>query len=213
MIIWPTKTHSILLMMQATLQVVKPINILEIGSGKSTRYFAEYAREYKVNFRSIEENPEWVARTNSELEISQLSTNHVMHVPIVGDWFDPEAMSDMLKDIQSWDLLFVDAPAGSGLGKRSSTRAIEWLARLIQDRTTLIIDDVHRRHNYEQLNQLPVKFRSNSFIFFTYDVGNLHPNVIAIVSKKHRHLKKSFRSLNLTFTQGLRNGEALVHEA
>ena len=212
MIIWPTKTHSIFLMIQATLQIVKPLNILEIGSGKSSRYFAEYAKEKEVHFRSVEENPEWVARVNLDLEMSQLSTSHIIPVPIVDDWFEISSMNEILEESSSWDFLMVDAPSGSGLGKRSSKEASRWLLKMVTSASTLVIDDVHRRHNFEHLKQLPAGFKEKDFLFFTYHVGNHRPNSIVVVSNRSKELKKVFKALNLEFISGLRCGEELVHE-
>jgi hypothetical protein len=212
MIIWPTKNHSIFLMIQATLQIVKPVNILEIGSGKSSRYFAEYAKEKKVKFRSVEENQEWVSRVNLDLEMSQLSTSHIIPVPIVDDWFEIHSMNEILNESSIWDFLMVDAPSGSGLGKRSSKEASKWLLKAVTSSSTIVIDDVHRRHNFEHLKELPRDFKEKDFLFFTYDVGNQLPNSIVVVSKNSKELKKVFKALNLEFVSGLRCGEELVHE-
>ncbi len=213
--LWPTKNNTVFLSILCALKVLDPKYILEIGAGKSTRYLAEFAKERGAVMKSIEENSEWVSRVQNDLMLAQLDASLILNVPIENDWYAINQFQKILESEAKWDLIFIDGPASSGFGKRSSSTADELYKTLATTCPTFIIDDVHRRHNFDQLIRISSLQTKKKIIFLTYRADNTMPNALAISLDKNiaKHLMKILTKLDIEFQVDLEAGELLVHEA
>ena len=86
--IWPTKTYEVWMVIQFLLYNTKPKNLLELGSGRSTHYFSEYASKFNCNLFSIEQNKSFIKKNIVGLKYSYLPIKGLYHIPISGDWFN-----------------------------------------------------------------------------------------------------------------------------
>jgi hypothetical protein len=107
--------------------------ILELGSGWGT---GELAKKYTMH--SIENDRAWIGKYNS----------HYMYAPIVNKWYDVEVLKRELPLI-NYDLILIDGPLGL-IGRIGFLRNIA----LFNTDVPLIFDDVHRKPEFELLQQV-----------------------------------------------------------
>lgn len=179
---WGTKSFECWALLVALLAVVRPRGIVELGSGRSTSYLAEYARKEGVPCASIEQNRFYAARVRRGLRNSFLSARCVHHVPLAEDgWYDARRLRRAVPF--PCDLLFVDGPVGVdedlGPGRRGGERARAWLRDAAATSRVIIVDDVHRRANLELFQLLDAAAPERVRVYLRYHVQPL-PNVLAV---------------------------------
>ena len=148
--IWPTKSYEIWMFLQTLLYKIKPVSLVEFGSGRSTNYLAEYALKNKAKFASIEQNKNYVKKTKKGLINSMLSDEFVHHVPIVNrySWFDTSKL-DRIINFKP-EFILVDAPGGGlNKGSRNSKIGNAYILNLILNAKIVIVDDTHRESVFE----------------------------------------------------------------
>lgn len=179
---WGTKSFELWTFLLALLALVRPRTVVELGSGRSTSYLAEYAMKTGASFASIEQNRWYAARIRGGLRKSFLSGRYVHHVPLAADgWYDGERLRRAV-DFPC-ELLFVDGPVGVqealGPGRRGGDRALAWLRAAAASATVIIFDDVHRRANLELFHQVLAAATGLTTLYLTYHV-QAAPKVIAV---------------------------------
>lgn len=143
-VMWPTKPFEIWLLVFCILKQQNPGSILELGSGRSTNFLAEYAFKKEKLFVSIEQNKHFVRKINSCLREANIPHNYVKHVPIRADWFNEKRFVCETAKIK-FDFIFIDAPGGIDFqGNRASTLGLRLMKEVIHDDTLFIIDDTDR---------------------------------------------------------------------
>lgn len=103
--------------------------MLELGSGWTSGEFARY-----YNLFSIEHNPEWVGKYDS----------NYIYAPIKKNWFDVDILKAKLPE--HYDLILVDGPPGN-IGRYGFFLNI----KLFNTNVPLIFDDVNRPAEYKLL--------------------------------------------------------------
>jgi hypothetical protein len=179
---WGTKSFECWVLLCAVLSRVRPRGVVELGSGRSTSYLAEYAVKANVPFASIEQNWFYAIKIRRGLRNSLLPARFVHHVPLAPDgWYDGARLHRIVDF--ACDCLFVDGPVGVdedlGNGRRAGARAQAWLRQAAATSRVIIVDDVHRRANLELLQQLVATAPDRAPLFMRYHVQPV-PNVLAI---------------------------------
>jgi len=166
---WPTKPFEIWLLLFNLLKVNDPDTILEIGSGRSTNFLAEFAYKKKKKFISIEQNKNYVKKINRQLKQANIPNLYVNHVPIVDDWFCPKSLDNIITN-ELFDFVFIDAPGGSGntSGRRDSQVGLNSILKVVKDNTLIVIDDTDRE---EVLKTLPKLVGMRKCITIDYKVS------------------------------------------
>src|SRR5690606_19832950 len=102
--------------------------IVEFGSGASTLYIAKYLKttNHKAQFFSIESNEVWLSKLKSQLEAFKLKDYVTfIYAPIEKvpnefafktqeTWYSTTILNEILKTVDSIDLILVDGPFGAG---------------------------------------------------------------------------------------------------
>ena len=193
-----TKPHSIWLAVMAALQVSNARDIIELGSGKSTRFLAEYAKELGASFLSIEQNQQWVDVLSQELELAQLSNFAPVHAPIVTGWYERRVVDSRFSE--STDAWFIDGPLGDD---RRSEIGKSFVKERFPKSNLLIMDDLHRKHLLRFFEELLKERRWTRYVILKYPIkpNPQEPNLIGIALKPSslRKLKKAFRVLGIEF--------------
>ena len=116
---WATKPLEFWAILNLILIKTKPESILELGSGRSTFHFYEYAIKYNKNLESIEHNWTYLKFIQKGLKfVFGKNYNYMNFVPIKNDWYD----SSKIKT--DFDFLFIDGPnENSFLKTNNSTRS------------------------------------------------------------------------------------------
>lgn len=179
---WGTKSFECWTFLLALLALVRPRGIVELGSGRSTSYLAEYAMKAGVPFASVEQNWFYAARIRRGLRHSFLSPRYVHHVPLAADgWYDGARLRRVVDF--ACDCLFVDGPVGVdedlGRGRRGVDRARAWLSAAAATSRVLIVDDVHRRANLALFQTLADTAPDRAALYLRYAVQPI-PNVLAV---------------------------------
>ena len=150
---------------------VKPNAILELGSGKSSLVFADYASKKNVKFESIEQNYFYVRKIRKALRYSFLSSQSIKYVPLVNGWYDVSKIPNI-----KYDFIFVDGPT-TGILKRSSrvaVNAVNFLKKYIDNCKIIIFDDSQRDSEINLINQLNID--TSKFEFIEINCYRSYPN-------------------------------------
>jgi hypothetical protein len=180
---WGTKSFEFWTLLTAALWVVRPRSVLELGSGRSTSYLADYAMKEGVPFASIEQSQGFARRVRRGLEASFLDQRCVHHVPIgPSGWYDVGALDRLVTF--TCECVFLDGPVGSqerlGDAVRDCDVARAWLAKVAPAPRLLIVDDVHREENLEMLQWLLSRANGLHTLFLPYQPGRDGTNVVAV---------------------------------
>lgn len=140
--LWGAKDHKFWCLLSTLLLKCKPKSILELGAGRSTTFFAQYAYEADIPFVSIEESPTWYAEVYRDLRFMFLPGTYIKHVPVdpATDWYDSEHASNAM-DVIPYDLVMIDGPTGKG---RRDYRGNKLVELAIRKARMIIIDDTQR---------------------------------------------------------------------
>jgi hypothetical protein len=162
---WSTKPLELWAILNLILIKTKPESILELGSGRSTFHFYEYAIKYNKNLESVEHNWTYLKFIQKGLKsVFGKNYNYMNFVPIKNDWYD----SSKIKT--DFDFLFIDGPNENSFLKtnnstRSSKKAVEFLRDKIKNCKIVIIDDTDRALIVDLINNLNIKLKYNEFIY------------------------------------------------
>lgn len=141
--LWGTKDLKFWAGLSLILNRMEPESILEIGAGRSTTFFADYACSTSTNFVSIEENWEWHHKITDDLTCMCLPTNYIRHVPVKNGWYDISIFNSEVED-RIYDLVMIDGPVGDEA--RGHIHAMGRLAEICSNTPLVIVDDTHRPH-------------------------------------------------------------------
>ncbi len=180
--IWPTKSFEIWFFLQFLLMVEKPNKLIEIGSGRSTHFLAEYNQKFSKQFYSIEENYMFLLRNWLALKLSFINDFKLIYVPLKNGWFDIKKLNS-LKFLKNADFLFIDAPGGSlnviNKSSRCSKIGLNFLLNNYKKTNSIIIDDLQSEEVYifckvflsnrEDLFYILLKYRMDRLILFCID--------------------------------------------
>lgn len=140
--LWGTKDNKFWCLLSSLLIECKPTSILELGSGRSTTFFAEYAAAANIKFVSIEESAMWYAETYRNLQMMFLPGTYVKHVPIdpATAWYHRELIENAL-DIDAYDLVMIDGPSGRSIRDQRGNDILDMAMRKAR---MVIVDDTNR---------------------------------------------------------------------
>jgi hypothetical protein len=179
---WGTKSFEFWTFLSAALWLVKPRSIVELGSGRSTQYLADYAMKAEVPFVSAEQSRAWVRRIQRALTLGLVSGRFVHHVPIGSHhWYDVGRLDSLV--CFPCDCLVIDGPVGAqeGLGQatRDGSAAREWLSRAAVRSRLIIVDDAHREENLQLFHLVSERAGGLEMRFLAYQPGRGAANVAA----------------------------------
>ncbi len=199
---WGTKSFEFWTLLASALWVVRPRSIVELGSGRSTQYLADYAMKEEIPFISIEQSAGWARRVKRGLSAGLVTPEVVHHVPLGPEgWYDTEQLDALIRF--RCDCLFVDGPVGSqenlGRGTRDGEVARRWLAGSVRTSRLLIVDDVHREENLSLLRFLVTEASGLEPLFLSYrpGKGSLNFAALAIEQSASGNLLKACDALGI----------------
>lgn len=174
--VWPTKSFEFWAFLMGLLQRIEPETLLEIGSGRSTFYLAEYAHKQGKSFVSIEQSQEWAILTNALARFGGIEKEYVKRVPVGADGFFDDQM--LRKSIpESADFLLLDGPNGA----RDSARQAELYKSLAKMARVAIVDDIHLPTIYSHMDIFRNEGGLRGQVFFRYPVKKHYDNYLAVL--------------------------------
>lgn len=108
--VWATSSFEVWLLIQNLIFLIKPLKILEFGSGRSTNYLSEYAYKNNSDFISIEHNFYFYLRVKFGLNFSFLNPEYVKYVPLKNEWYNTIILEKLLGDYGDIDFFYIDGP-------------------------------------------------------------------------------------------------------
>jgi hypothetical protein len=187
--VWGTKGFEFWTFLSLLLHGSRCSRILELGSGRSTITFAEYAKFRNAHFISIETSQEWFEKWRYELRFLnlQLADNpvHLVKNNAATGWYDLEQFRSVTNGA-IFDFVLIDGPndvSGDSRGIRDSKVAVAELSTCTAGADVIIIDDVHRRHVFETINRI-VDVEQYDIWFYDYFVHPSYPNSLCIKTRK-----------------------------
>src|SRR4051812_1432322 len=124
---WGTKSFECWTLLLAALRLTEPRTLVELGSGRSTTYLAEYALKHEARLVSVEQSAAFARKLRRGLRWSFVPADVVRHVPLDDDgWYAAGALAAL--GALPCDCLYVDGPTGHreglGPGARDTARAL-----------------------------------------------------------------------------------------
>jgi hypothetical protein len=153
---WGTKSFEFWTLLAATLWLVRPRTILELGSGRSTSYLADYAQKEGAVLVSVEQNRRFAYRARLALRAGFVDARSIHYIPVQRGWYDLERVRRVAP--RPCELIFVDGPSGAeeslGTARRDDARAIDWLKAIAAEARAVIVDDLQRPDNLAVADEL-----------------------------------------------------------
>lgn len=187
---WGTKSFEFWTLLAATLWIVRPQSILELGSGRSTSYLGDYAQKEGAAFVSIEQNWPFARRFRLALRAGFVDPGCVRHVPVRAGWYDLARVRRLAPT--PCELLYVDGPVGAqeslGTASRTNADAVRWLASVATEASVVVVDDLQRPANLDLARELAAASSAEAF-YLDYAP---HPSArnIAMVAVATRYAPK-----------------------
>jgi hypothetical protein len=186
-VVWGTTGFEFWTFLSLLLLHSKCSTILELGSGRSTITFAEYAKFRKAHFTSLETDNVWFKKAQAELRKTGLSEKYVVLIDWDRDkgWYKTKKFRNLTK--KRFDFIFIDGPnkaSGSSLGVRNNPIALSELRATSRDADVVIVDDVHRRHIFEAVDSMLSDPAQYEKLFYSYWVQRSHQNSLCICLRR-----------------------------
>lgn len=180
---WGTKSFEFWTLLSAALWLVRPRSVVELGSGRSTQYLADYAMKESIPFVSIEQAAGWARRVRRGLAAGLVAGDVVHYVPVAPHgWYDRDRLDSLVR--VPCEALFVDGPVGAqeGLGHavRDNDVARAWFRQMAPHLRLLIVDDVNREDNRRLLEAIREEAGGLVSFSLAYRPGRGGDNLVAV---------------------------------
>jgi len=128
------------------------LNVLELGSGVSTVFLAEYLYRYSGKLMTVDHDKEWQLTVNGWMSAGAAENTRMIHAPLVPNtfefnpvrWYDMRILAAALKDLPPFDLLIVDGPPGFEPSDQFNRGLASLLFSNLTPGATVILDDIGR---------------------------------------------------------------------
>lgn len=172
---WSTKGFDFWFVLAALLKHVRPQNILELGTGRSTLTIAEYASASGANFVSLETDAKWYSKALWELRWVAVKRRYVRFIAKTGEagWYDAAAFDALIPPDVRFDFAYIDAPndsQGNSRGARDCEIAVTKIRTVVDGAKVIVIDDVHRRHVFDSIDKQLAHPENYVRYYFDYPV-------------------------------------------
>lgn len=160
--LWATKSYDFWVLLPLVLHKLRPRNLLELGSGRSTIYLSEYAGKTGAHLVSVDQNPGWVALNTLICRFGGHDEGFLHRVDLQDDGF--YSVDQLRQLIDRPDFVFIDGPTRRG----STPSQMAWLTAVVQQARVIVLDDVHRRHIYRQIAPIAAASDCRNMLFQEY---------------------------------------------
>lgn len=186
---WGTKGFEFWTFLSVFLKAARPRAILELGCGRSSTLFAEYAYAFKAAYVGIESDLRWFNKTNLDIGLLGFETGGVAHVELAADgsWFDLDAFKAATGNPGHFDFCLVDAPnekrffaneaeiaarfrpeEGNPFAHRDDPAGLAAVLAVTHGCDVMMVDDVHKQHVFGTVDRLlvdPAWYEKHYFIY------------------------------------------------
>ena len=202
---WGTKGFDFWLFLSVLLKEVRPRAILELGCGRSSTFFADYAHAYDAIYLGIENDLRWFNKTKLDVELLGFGKRHLVHVELApdGSWYSLEQFKAACSNPGQFDFALIDAPNekrffvgpaqiaryfrpkdGNPFGHRDDPAGLSAIKSVLRDCTVVMVDDVHKMHVFKTLDCMLTDPNSYERRYFIYHPHPTTTNALCICLKR-----------------------------
>jgi len=208
---WGTKGFEFWTFLSVLLHATRPRALLEVGCGRSSTFFADYAFASNAAYVGIENNGRWFKKTRLDIDLLGFSTRHLVHVPLSddGSWYNLDQFRAATGDPGRFDFALIDGPNerqffagdaeisryfdpedGNPFGHRDNPDGLEAIKSVTRDCEVMMVDDVHKHHLFLTVDRMlaePGEYEKHYFIYKPHPAMN---NALCICLKRNSSLAK-----------------------
>lgn len=206
---WGTKGFEFWTLLSVLLKAACPKALLEVGCGRSSTFFADYAYACGATYVGIENDLRWFNKTELDIGLLGFKTRHLVHVPLAADgsWYDLDEFRVATRNPGRFDFAFIDGPNekrffpddaavarcfrpedGNPFGHRDDPGGLAAIKSVTQDCDVMIVDDVHKRHVFATVDRMlsePGAFEKYYLLYHPYPTTT---NTLCICLKRNTSL-------------------------
>jgi hypothetical protein len=189
---WGTKGFEFWTFLSLLLKEAKPKAILELGCGRSSVFFADYAYAHGASYVGIENDLRWFNKTTQDIDLLGFGKRHIAHVPLAADasWYDHGAFSAATRNPGGFDFALIDAPNekrffdteenvaqyfqpgdGNPFAHRDDPTGLAAIRSVTGGCEVLLVDDVHKNHVFRTVERMlddPAAYEKYYFIYYPH---------------------------------------------
>jgi hypothetical protein len=202
---WGTKGFEFWTFLSILLKAARPRAILELGCGRSSTFFADYAYAHDARYVGIENDHRWFNKTSLDIELLGFGRRHLAHVPLVdnGSWYDMDRFRQAVGEPGRFDFALIDAPNekrffaneeqvakffrpedGNPFGHRDDPAGLAAIRSVAGSCEVMMVDDVHKTHVFDTVDRMLDRPGSYERHYFTYKPHPSTTNGLCICLKQ-----------------------------
>jgi hypothetical protein len=202
---WGTKGFEFWTFLSVLLKEVRPRAILELGCGRSSTFFADYAYAYDAIYLGIENDLRWFDKINLDIDLLGFGKRHLIHIELAPDasWYSLEQFKVATSNPGQFDFALIDAPNekrffsspaqiaryfrpkdGNPFGHRDDPAGLSAIKSVLQDCTVMMVDDVHKMHVFETVDRMLTDPNAYEKHYFIYHPHPTTTNALCICLKR-----------------------------
>jgi hypothetical protein len=202
---WGTKGFEFWTLLSLLLKEARPRSILELGCGRSSTFFADYAHAYGAIYVGIENDLRWFNKTNLDIDLLGFGKRHLVHVELApdGSWYTSEGFKAATSNPGHFDFALIDAPNekrffagptqiaqhfrpadGNPFGHRDDPIGLMAVKAVTRDCTVMMVDDVHKVHVFDTVDRMLTDPGTYEKQYFIYHPHPTTTNALCICLKR-----------------------------
>jgi hypothetical protein len=172
---WGTKGFEFWTFLSVLLKAAHPHAILELGCGRSSIFFADYAYAYDATYVGIENDLRWFNKTQLDIDLLGFGNRHLVHVvlDVEESWYNLDGFRTATRDPGRFDFALIDGPNekrffssdaeiaksfrpkdGNPFGHRDDPRGLAVIKSITYDCDVMMVDDVHKQHVFLTVDRM-----------------------------------------------------------
>jgi hypothetical protein len=186
---WGTKGFAFWTLLSVLLKAARPRRLLEVGCGRSSTFFADYAYAHDATYVGIESDLRWFNKTELDIGLLGFERRHLVHVPLASDgsWYDLDGFTEATRKPGRFDFAFIDGPNekrffadaaeiarrfqpedGNPFGHRDDPGGLEAIESVTRGCDVMVVDDVHKEHVFGTVDRMlctPGDYEKRYFLY------------------------------------------------
>jgi hypothetical protein len=213
---WGTKGFEFWLLLSVLLQRIRPKALLELGCGRSSTFFADYAYALDAAYIGIENDARWVEKTELDIHLLGFGRRHIEHIPLAADgsWYDLEEFSRVTTKLGQFDFAFIDGPnekqffaserqitehfppeQGNPFAYRDDADGLAAVKSVTRECDVMIVDDVHKEHVFRTVDLMLSEPGRYEKLYYRYSPHPTVTNALCICLKRDKVAIEEFARL------------------
>jgi hypothetical protein len=202
---WGTKGFEFWTFLSVLLKAARPRAILELGCGRSSTFFADYAHANGAAYVGIENDLRWFNKIGLDIDLLGFGTRHLAHVGIAADerWYDLESFRAAIGNRAPFDFALIDGPNekrffasdaeiakrfrpedGNPFGHRDDPDGLAAIKSATRGCDVMLVDDVHKEHVFRTVDRMLAEPGGYEKHYFSYRPSPNNTNGLCICLKR-----------------------------